>query len=622
MLPYEIDFENSPTATAPAQQVTISDPLDPSLDPSTFQLTEIAFGDTLLTIPAGSQHYETTVSLTENGQTFDVDVTAGIDLTTDTVFATFLSVDPNTGLPPSVLTGFLPPEDGTGRGMGKVDYTIEAKSGLATGTQIHSVAQINFDENGIITTDQVDDEDPSQGIDPAKQALVTIDSGAPTSSVTALPSTESTTNFSVSWSGQDDASGSGIAVFNIFVSDNLGSFVPWLTDTTLTSDTYAGQDGHSYAFYSQAIDNVGNVEAAHASADTSTLVQLTQNTSLMVVSDHPSGSIYGQTVEFTATVSTQSGTPTGSVQFEIDGHNVGSPITLSGGTASFSTSALNAIDHTITAVYSSDNPSFDNTQNDVDEDVSPAPLTVTADSPSKMYGAVLPTLTFSAGTFVNGDTAATALTGSLATAATAASPVNTYPITQGTLAAANYTITFVPGTLSVTPAPLTVTAASPSKVYGAALPVLTYTAGTLRQWRYSCHEALTGSLSTTATAASPVNTYPISQGTLAAANYDITFVPGTFSDTPAPLTVTANSPSKVYGAALPALTFTAGTFVNGDTASTALTGSLSTTATAASPVNTYPISQGTLTAANYSITFVPRHRSLCHAVPPLNATDR
>ena len=28
VLPYEIDFENSPTATAPAQEVTISDPLE------------------------------------------------------------------------------------------------------------------------------------------------------------------------------------------------------------------------------------------------------------------------------------------------------------------------------------------------------------------------------------------------------------------------------------------------------------------------------------------------------------------------------------------------------------------------------------------------------------------
>ena len=41
--------------------------LDPNLDLSTFQLTEIAFGDTVLTIPPGSQDYQTTVPMTYNG---------------------------------------------------------------------------------------------------------------------------------------------------------------------------------------------------------------------------------------------------------------------------------------------------------------------------------------------------------------------------------------------------------------------------------------------------------------------------------------------------------------------------------------------------------------------------
>ena len=201
-LPYEIDFENASTATAPAQEVTISDPLDPGLDPSTFQLTEIAFGNVAITIPAGTHNYETTVPMTYNGETFNVEITAGIDFATDTVYATFVSVDPATGMPPDPLTGFLPPEDGTGRGMGKIDYTIQAKPGLATGTQIINVAQISFDKALSIATDQVDDEDPTQGIDPTKQAPITIDTGAfSTSSVTA-PQTSSTSNFNVSWSGR------------------------------------------------------------------------------------------------------------------------------------------------------------------------------------------------------------------------------------------------------------------------------------------------------------------------------------------------------------------------------------------------------------------------------------
>ena len=331
------------------------------------------------------------------------------------------------------------------------------------------------------------------------------------------------------------------------------------------------------------------------------------NTTTTVSSDHPSGSTYGQSVEFTATISGGiSGTPTGSVQFEIDGADVGTPVTVGGGTAEFTTSMLTATGHTITAVYTSDNlTDFANSQNDLTQNVSPAPLTVTAASPSKLYGAALPTLTYSAGTFVNGDTAATALTGALSTTATASSPVAGYPISQGTLAAANYTITFVAGTLHVTPAPLTVTANSPSKVYGAALPALTFTADTFVNGDTAA-TALTGALSTTATAASPVANYPISQGTLAAANYTITFVSGTLSVTTAPLVITADNKTKTAGAVNPPLTFTPSGFVNGDTVSSLTTQpTLSTTATTTSPASTYPITASGAVDPNYSISYVP-----------------
>jgi trimeric autotransporter adhesin len=74
------------------------------------------------------------------------------------------------------------------------------------------------------------------------------------------------------------------------------------------------------------------------------------------------------------------------------------------------------------------------------------------------------------------------------------------------------------------------------------------------------------------------------------------------------LTVTANNVSKTYGAANPSLTPSYTGFLNGDT-SAALTGTpnLTTTTTPSSSVNSYPITvtQGTLTAANYSFIFQP-----------------
>ena len=99
-----------------------------------------------------------------------------------------------------------------------------------------------------------------------------VDNTPPSSSVSPLPSYEASGSFTVAWSGNDDANGSGIAIYDIYVSDDGGPYTAWLSGTTLTSATYAGQDYHTYRFYSEATDNAGNVQAAKSTADASTTV--------------------------------------------------------------------------------------------------------------------------------------------------------------------------------------------------------------------------------------------------------------------------------------------------------------------------------------------------------------
>ncbi len=87
---------------------------------------------------------------------------------------------------------------------------------------------------------------------------------------------------------------------------------------------------------------------------TQTVSGSTATTTTVTSSANPS--TYGSLVTFTATVSpnTGSSTPTGSVQFVVDGSNLGSAVTLSGGTASTSTSTLTVnggAPHTVTANY-------------------------------------------------------------------------------------------------------------------------------------------------------------------------------------------------------------------------------------------------------------------------------
>jgi YD repeat-containing protein len=266
---YRITFENEATATAPAQSVTITNNLDANLDWSTFQLTGIGFGDNNLVIPTGSQHYQTTLAMTYNGQTFNVQIEAGLHSDTGQVYASFQSIDPNTSLPPAnVLTGFLPPEDGTGRGQGYLTYTVSPKASLATGVVIPNVASIVFDAGEPITTDQVDPHDASKGTDTAKQARVTIDSVAPTSRVALLP-LQSPDYFWVRWSGTDNAT--GVASYTIYVTSDGGvTWNVWLNNTTKTAAIFQGQPGKTYAFYSIARDGAGNVESKTV-ADTSTV---------------------------------------------------------------------------------------------------------------------------------------------------------------------------------------------------------------------------------------------------------------------------------------------------------------------------------------------------------------
>ncbi|HEY0758250.1 MAG TPA: MBG domain-containing protein [Acidisarcina sp.] len=76
--------------------------------------------------------------------------------------------------------------------------------------------------------------------------------------------------------------------------------------------------------------------------------------------------------------------------------------------------------------------------------------------------------------------------------------------------------------------------------------------------------------------------------------------------TSTPLTVTASNATRVFGAPDPAFTYTINGLINGDTASSAISGTpaFSTTATATSPAGLYTItpSLGTLTSPNYSFT--------------------
>ena len=236
--------------------------------------------------------------------------------------------------------------------------------------------------------------------------------------------------------------------------------------------------------------------------------------------------------------------------------------------------------------------------------LSPAPLMVTADNKTKVYGAALPDLTASATGLVGSDTIVS-LGITLATAASQSSSVGAYDITVSPITLTNYVLTPIAGSLTVTPAPLTVTADNKSMTYGGALPAFTSSYSGFVNGDTAASLGGTLAYSTTATSTSPAGPYPVTPSGLTSTNYAITFANGTLTVTPANLIVTANNTSKTYGAIVPAFTVSYSAFVAGDTAV-----NLSGTLAFSSPVNessnvgSYPITPSGLTSTNYTISFV------------------
>src|SRR5215469_6076837 len=255
-LSYQIHFENLAAATAAAQQVVVTDQLNPQLvDLNTFSLGPIWFGSTTVAPPSGLSQFSRNVDL-RPAQNLLVRLDASLNKTTGVLTWRFSSVDPATlQFTQDPTAGFLPPNVNPPAGEGAVSFTVNQKQGFSTGTQIQNQASVVFDLNAPIATPVWSN---------------TIDRTPPVTRVLPLPATESTAGFLVQWTGTDV--GSGIDVFSIYVSDNGGAFTPWLTNTTATQGTYSGVGGHTYGFYSIARDLVGNVESAKSAAEATTTV--------------------------------------------------------------------------------------------------------------------------------------------------------------------------------------------------------------------------------------------------------------------------------------------------------------------------------------------------------------
>ncbi|MCZ2110362.1 MAG: hypothetical protein LC118_12475 [Dehalococcoidia bacterium] len=168
--------------------------------------------------------------------------------------------------------------------------------------------------------------------------------------------------------------------------------------------------------------------------------------------------------------------------------------------------------------------------------VTPATLTYVANPASRTYGTANPAFTGTVTGFVNGDTLATATTGSLlfSSLASAASPVGAHALTGSGLSASNYIFTQASGNamaLQVTPAALTIRVLDATRWFATPDPVwnVAYEGLVLNQ-DASLVSGLT--IAAGANRFSSPGDYAITASGATAPNYTISYVPGTLTVLP------------------------------------------------------------------------------------------
>lgn len=284
-LRYTVYFENDPErATAAAQDVVVTDRLNIGLvDPSSLQLHSLQFAGNVVTVEMVTTEFSPCVRQFTSERVIPIDLSdvascpvsepievlvrtdARANACTGEMRIELRTFDPVTGdRPTNPCIGFLPPNQAPPEGEGSVTFTVFPKTGAKTGTEICNTAEIVFDANDPITACA-----PGQKKEPDCPGWCnTIDADPPTSGVEAvLVEGTCPPEIELSWSGADQENGSGLRSYSVFESRDGGAFVLFVANATEASAVYTAKPGHTYVFYTRAMDNVGNIEDAPAEPD-------------------------------------------------------------------------------------------------------------------------------------------------------------------------------------------------------------------------------------------------------------------------------------------------------------------------------------------------------------------
>ena len=205
------------------------------------------------------------------------------------------------------------------------------------------------------------------GLSPATSATITVSPVADLPSVTnasTFVNTQTTSGLVIT---RNAADGAEITHFKITSITNGTLFkndgVTPITNNSFITAAEAGaglrftpaqnlsSPASTFSFQAQGATNASGAGLGPAATASITVNKATATVS---VTSSVNPSDFGQSVTFTATVSSASGTPTGTVQFKDGGNNLGSAQALTNATAQLTLATLSAGNHVITAEYSGD----------------------------------------------------------------------------------------------------------------------------------------------------------------------------------------------------------------------------------------------------------------------------
>lgn len=238
--------------------------------------------------------------------------------------------------------------------------------------------------------------------------------------------------------------------------------------------------------------------------------------------------------------------------------------------------------------------------------ITKAPLSAKVNDATKVYGSQNPAFTIEYYGLKNEETApAWTTTPTFQTEATQGSSVGKYEVTAANGVPINYDLgEITAGTLSVTPASLTIKANDATREYYSDEPNFSYTCSGFVNNDNESVLSSTPTLSTTATKTSSVGTYEIEVSETSTPNYSISYVNGTLTITPRTLMASVGNYERAYNEENPEFEVKYDGFVENEDENVLITkATASTTATKTSDVGSYPINVAGGSADNYKFSY-------------------